>query len=68
MSRMSDEKALRYANGIRQYCKERPCQKGECVFMLKLSGICPLKEGRLPEYWNLDGLKPRTAEKERDAG
>jgi hypothetical protein len=62
---MSDAKALRYANGLRQYCNERPCKDGECVFLLKVSGICPLKEGRLPEDWKLEGLGQEVRKDER---
>jgi len=62
VSRMSDEKALRFANGIRQYCNESPCKHGVCVFMSE-NGICPLKDTRLPADWNLDGLGLKREEK-----
>lgn len=65
--RMRDKKALHSALLLKQYCLERPCNADECAF-LRESGICPLKESRMPACWNLDGLKPRAAEKERDAG
>lgn len=56
---MRDEKAIRYALLLKQYCSERPFKDGkcECAFRQKLSGICPLAEGRLPEDWQLDELK-----------
>lgn len=55
---MSDTKALRYARLLKQYCNERPCRDGECAFRQEKSGICPLTEGRLPEDWQLDHIRP----------
>lgn len=55
---MSDAKALRYARLLKRYCNERPCRDGECVFRQEKSGICPLTEGRLPEDWQLDHIRP----------
>lgn len=55
---MSDAKALRYARLLKQYCNERPCRDGECAFRQEKSGICPLTEGRLPEDWQLDHIRP----------
>lgn len=65
--RMRDEKALRAAALVKRYCGERGCDEEECVFKTAY-GICILQATRLPEDWNLDGLKPRTTVKERDAG
>ena len=55
---MSDAKALRFAQLLKQYCNERPCRDGVCVFRQKLSGICQLTDGRLPEDWQLDHIRP----------
>lgn len=57
VSRMSDEKAMRYADWLRQYCSERPCKNGECVFQQKKSGICPLKDTRVPADWRIDDIR-----------
>lgn len=62
---ISDEKALRYARLLKQYCNERPCRNGECAFRQEKSGICPLTEGRLPEDWNLDGLHAQHGEAQK---
>ena len=50
---MTDRKAIRAALLLKQYCVERPYKNGkcECAFRQKLSGICPLADGRLPEDW-----------------
>ena len=55
--RIRDEKALRAALLLKQYCNEHPCRDGECAFRQKKSGICLLADVRLPEDWQLDGLK-----------
>ena len=60
---ISDEKAIRYARLLKQYCNERPCRDGECAFLQEISGIRPLTEGRLPEDWNLDGLAAKDKRK-----
>lgn len=54
---MSDAKALKAAQNLKQYCEERQCRDGVCVFRQKLSGICPLTDGRLPEDWQIDHVR-----------
>lgn len=53
---MRDEKALRSALLLKRYCGERGCDEEECTFRTKY-GICVLQATRLPEDWQLDGLK-----------
>lgn len=52
---ISDAKAIRAAELIKQYCGERGCDDGECAFRLRC-GVCIIQATRLPEDWNLDGL------------
>lgn len=52
---ISDAKAIRAADLVRQYCGERGCDDGDCVFRLRC-GVCLLQATRLPEDWKLDGL------------
>ncbi|MBR3629416.1 MAG: hypothetical protein IKN55_02975 [Oscillospiraceae bacterium] len=59
---MRDAKALRFARLLRQYCNERPCKDGECIFRQKKSGICTLSDTRLPECWQLDDLREDKAD------
>ena len=59
---MRDAKALRFARLPRQYCNERPCKDGECIFRQKKSGICTLSDTRLPECWQLDDLREDNAD------
>ncbi len=53
---MRDEKALRAAELLRQYCNERCCEN--CVFRRK-NGYCAVGSAHHPGVLNLDGLKPR---------
>lgn len=55
---ISDAKAIRAADLVRQYCGERGCDDGECAFRLRC-GVCLLQATRLPEDWKLDGLSVR---------
>ena len=52
---ISDAKAIRAADLVRQYCGERGCDDGECAFRLRC-GVCIIQATRLPEDWKLDGL------------
>ena len=52
---ISDAKAIRAADLVRQYCGERGFDDGDCVFRLRC-GVCLLQATRLPEDWKLDGL------------
>ena len=52
---IADAKAIRAADLVRQYCGERGCDDGDCVFRLRC-GVCLLQATRLPEDWKLDGL------------
>lgn len=51
---MRDEKALRYARLLRQYCAERGCS--ECIFRTGY-GYCTLQATKNPESWQLDEVK-----------
>ena len=62
---MRDEKAIRCAELLRQYCGERGCTKEECVFV-QTCGFCILQATRLPEDWQLEDLKPRQTEDKAD--
>lgn len=53
---MTDSKAIRAADLLRQYCGERGCD--ECVFKAA-AGFCVIQAAKLPEDFKLDGLKPR---------
>lgn len=50
-----DEKAIRAAELVRQYCRERSCYA--CIFRT-VSGVCLIGDTRVPENWQLNGLKP----------
>jgi len=50
---MSDTKAVRAAELLRQYCAERGCDG--CVFRAQ-HGFCILQSAKLPEDWKLEGL------------
>ncbi len=54
---MSDEKAVRAADLLRQYCAERGCS--ECVFRSGY-GFCILQTTKNPEAWQLDRLAERS--------
>ena len=66
-SMMSDAKALRSARNVSQYCGERGCAKEECVFV-QTCGFCILQATRLPEDWQLEDLKPKQAEPNKQSG
>lgn len=51
---MRDEKAIRAAELLKQYCNERGCS--ECVFNT-CAGFCLLQAAKLPENYQLDGLR-----------
>jgi hypothetical protein len=51
---MTNEKALRAAELLRQYCAERGCS--ECVFEAP-AGFCVLQAVKLPECWKPDELR-----------
>lgn len=53
-SMMSDAKALRCAELLRQYCAERGCS--ECIFRTGY-GFCILQSVKNPESWRLDEVK-----------
>jgi hypothetical protein len=53
---MTDCKAIRAADLLRQYCAERGCD--ECVFKSG-AGFCVLQSAKLPEDFKLDGLRPQ---------
>lgn len=57
-TKISDTKVIRAAQNLKRYCGERGCDEEECIFKTTY-GICILQATRLPEDWNLDGLKPR---------
>ena len=52
-SMMSDSKAVRAAENLRQYCAERGCS--ECKFQTEY-GFCALQTSKNPESWQLDEL------------
>lgn len=53
---MSDAKALRAVQLLKQYCAERGCD--DCVFQSSY-GMCRLQCVKTPESYPVDGLKPR---------
>jgi hypothetical protein len=65
---MRDEKALRAANILRKYCRERPC--ADCLFHNAECDFCVLTASRNPGTFTLDNLNKevyevRTAEASR---
>lgn len=58
---MSDAKAVRASENLRQYCAERGCS--ECIFRTEY-GFCVLQTSKSPESWQLDGLQDRQTETE----
>ena len=65
---MRDDKALRAANILRKYCRERPC--ADCLFHNPESDFCVLTASRNPGTFTLDNLNKhlyevRTAEAPR---
>ena len=54
---MSDAKALKAAQNLKQYCGERGCDPEVCTFKTK-TGICVLQAARLPEDYQLDHIRP----------
>ena len=63
---MAHEKAIRAARHLQQYCAERGCDPEQCAFRTE-SGICVLQAARLPENYQLEGLREvRTCERLSD--
>ncbi|MBR3630604.1 MAG: hypothetical protein IKN55_09085 [Oscillospiraceae bacterium] len=56
---MSDTKAIRAAELLRQYCAERGCS--ECKFRTGY-GFCRLQATKNPESWQLDDLREDNAD------
>ena len=54
---MSDSKAVRAAEYLKQYCGERGCDPEFCAFCEKKSKICILQSSRLPENYNLESIQ-----------
>lgn len=53
---MAHGKAIRAARNLQQYCAERGCDPKQCAFRTE-SGICILQAARLPENYQLEGLR-----------
>jgi|GEM_PF-2331255 len=61
-SMMSDDKALRFARLLRQYCGERGCI--DCIFWQESCLCCGLAFSRSPQHWQLnEPPKPERGEK-----
>lgn len=60
---MTDGKAIRAADLLRQYCTERGCR--ECVFLIGRD-ICAITSARIPGYICLDMARKRIAEQGGD--
>lgn len=56
---MSDTKAIRCAELLRQYCADRGCS--ECIFRTGY-GYCTLQAAKNPESWQLDDLREDKAD------
>jgi len=61
---MRNEKAVRAADHLRQYCNERGC--GECVFWLKSGRFCTLMSVKVPASFPVEDIRESKKEEIHD--